>query len=266
MWTGSDEDLQQFMDKINAIHPTIKFTHECDKELTFLDMTVHKGHNFHETGILDIKARIMKTTICLQKFSEYCKKAIATDETRRYLRTTSRKETFTTMTTQLKEKLIQRGYKAKEIKGLINPIQFESKEALLSLTTTYKETQPLVVPIKFNDNNQLIRQTILSDWHLISSNPARSLSFATKPMIANEKNPSLANKLIRAKVKTTLEIADPSLQPKSHRQDPTPAIQTYIPNLFPKAFTMNKCKRTRCTVCPKLKAKQFSINYATQIL
>ena len=34
IWTGSDEDLQQFMDKINAIHPTIKFTHECDdKEL-----------------------------------------------------------------------------------------------------------------------------------------------------------------------------------------------------------------------------------------
>ena len=28
------------MDKINPIHPTIKFTHECDdSELTFPDMT-----------------------------------------------------------------------------------------------------------------------------------------------------------------------------------------------------------------------------------
>ena len=58
IWMGSDEDLQQFMDKINTIHPTIKFTHECDdKELIFLDMTVYKGPNFHETGILDIKTQ-----------------------------------------------------------------------------------------------------------------------------------------------------------------------------------------------------------------
>lgn len=37
IWTGSSDDLQQFMDKINAIHPTIKFTHEHDdQKLIFL--------------------------------------------------------------------------------------------------------------------------------------------------------------------------------------------------------------------------------------
>lgn len=157
------------------------------------------------------------------------------------------------MTTQLKEKLIERGYKAKEIKGLINSIQFENERALLSPNTTQNKTQPLVVPVKFNDNNSLIRQTVLSQWHFISSDPTLSLSFASKPMIANKKNPSLANKLVRAKIKTPLNITDPSPQPKVHRLDPTSTIQTNIPDLFPRAYTMSKCKRTRCTVCPKLR-------------
>ena len=71
IWTGSQTDLNTFMDKINSIHPTIKFTHECDdNELTFLDMTVYKGQNFHETGLLDIKTHINKQ-LYIHK-SSYC--------------------------------------------------------------------------------------------------------------------------------------------------------------------------------------------------
>ena len=147
------------MDKINYIHPTIKFTHECDdNELTFLDMPVYKGPTFTETCILDIKTHIKKTNkqLYVHKTSyhpEPCKKAIATGETIRYLRTNSRKDTFNYMTSQLKNKLIERGYKATDIKAQINSIKFEDKHNILS-STTHKEKQPLVVPIKFNNNNQ----------------------------------------------------------------------------------------------------------------
>ena len=52
--TGTEE-FKEFMSKINQIHPTIKFTHEIsDTELTFLDVTHHKGERFKST-ILDVK-------------------------------------------------------------------------------------------------------------------------------------------------------------------------------------------------------------------
>ena len=35
---------------------------------------------------------------------------------------------------------------------------------------------------------------------------------------------------------------DPSLQPKPHRLDPPANIETHLPNLFPKACPMAKCK------------------------
>ena len=50
------------MDKINQIHPTIKFTHKVSKtELTFLDVTVYKGDRFQTENKLDIKTHIKKT-------------------------------------------------------------------------------------------------------------------------------------------------------------------------------------------------------------
>ena len=62
IWTGRPEEFQDFMDKINQIHPTIKFTHEVSKnELTFLDVTVYKRDRFQTQNKLDIKTHIKKT-------------------------------------------------------------------------------------------------------------------------------------------------------------------------------------------------------------
>ena len=269
IWTGSNEDLKEFMNKINSIHPTIKFTHKSDNnELTFLDMTIYKGSNFQETGILDIKTHIKKTNkqLYVHKTSyhpDLCKKAIATGEAIRYLKTNSKKVTFQKMTTQPKNKLIERGYKASEIKQQTNSIKFEDKQTILS-GKHKSETNPLVIPIKIN-NNPTIKQTVLGNWHLISSDPILKHTFTTKPMIANKKNQSLANKLVRAKIKNPIQITDPYPQPKPHRLDPTPNIQTNIPSLFPKAYTMIKCKRQRCTVCPKLRLSKTIFNKLYQV-
>ena len=68
IWTGTLEEFQDFMDKINQIHPTIKFTHEVSKnELTFLDVTVYKGDRFQTENKLDIKTHIKKTNKQLEE-------------------------------------------------------------------------------------------------------------------------------------------------------------------------------------------------------
>lgn len=71
-------------------------------------MTVYKGPNFNETGIIDIKTHIKKeqSTIRTQIMyhPEPSKKAIATGEAIRYLRTNSREETFNHVTKKLKKK------------------------------------------------------------------------------------------------------------------------------------------------------------------
>ena len=39
--------LTEFLNDINQVHPTIKFTYEqSTRELTFMDVTIHKGQQF----------------------------------------------------------------------------------------------------------------------------------------------------------------------------------------------------------------------------
>ena len=62
IWTGTTQEFENDVKKINQIHPTIKFTHEIsDTELTFLDVTLYKGERFQAMNILDLKTHIKNT-------------------------------------------------------------------------------------------------------------------------------------------------------------------------------------------------------------
>ena len=93
------------------------------------------------------------------------------------------------MTTQLENKLIERGYsyKASEIKEQINSIKFENKQTILS-DKPIRETNPVVIPIKYNNNSPTIKQTVLGNWHLISSDPILK-QFHNKTNDSEQKEP-----------------------------------------------------------------------------
>ena len=62
IWNGSEAEFKSYMETINALHSTIKFTHECSAhETTFLDVTLYKGSRFLHNGILDVKTHIKPT-------------------------------------------------------------------------------------------------------------------------------------------------------------------------------------------------------------
>ena len=52
----SANKVEEFIQKANNFHQTIKFTAEVsEEELTFLDAKVHKGAGFHKESILDVQ-------------------------------------------------------------------------------------------------------------------------------------------------------------------------------------------------------------------
>ena len=48
IWTESEDELEHFLQRLNAFHPNLKFTHEKSKvSINFLDVTVSiKGEEF----------------------------------------------------------------------------------------------------------------------------------------------------------------------------------------------------------------------------
>ena len=52
IWTESEDELEGFLQRLNAFHPNLKFTHEKSKvSITFLDVTVIINGEEFETDL-----------------------------------------------------------------------------------------------------------------------------------------------------------------------------------------------------------------------
>ena len=62
LWNTSTDKIEEFLEKANSFHPTIKFTAEISEtEITFLDTKVYKGEIFHKESILDVQTHYKPT-------------------------------------------------------------------------------------------------------------------------------------------------------------------------------------------------------------
>ena len=62
IWTHTLDDLEHFLQELNAFHPTIKFTWEISNtSVVYLDLTIYKGPHFSKTSYLDITTHFKKT-------------------------------------------------------------------------------------------------------------------------------------------------------------------------------------------------------------
>lgn len=257
IWTGSQAQLTTFITQINQVHETIKFTYEqSNTELTFLDVTVYKGPNFEETGILDVKTHIKPTNKQLYvhntSYHPKCTKtAIPKGEIQRYLRSNTREDTFKHIVKQLKLKLIERGYKAKDITPVVSAYTFDRREEIMSPTESASDKAPLVLPVKYGPLSTAIREILSAHWPEINDDEFLQTIFEDRPIVANKKNKNLANILVRSKV-----VSDRPNRPLTNsrppRVDPMPTVTPNVLYLFNNTKPMKRCGNNRCTVCPRL--------------
>ena len=202
IWSGSESEFTTYMTTINQIHRTIKFTYELSEtELTFLDVTLYKGERFNQNHILDIRTHIKPTNKQLYVHATSYHppttiNAISKGETNRYLRTNSNEHEFKNMKQRLTNRLLQRGYKYKQILPHIESVQFRKGGQFLFRQTPKVNKQKLVFVTQFCDDANRLKQIIKKHWKLIKNNKTLRSIFPEPPVIADRNNPSLKQKLV----------------------------------------------------------------------
>jgi hypothetical protein len=179
------------------------------------------------------------------------KTAIPKGETLRYLRTNTQEATFKNMTEKLKDKLIERGYRAKEINQILREYPFENHTELITKEHEKSKAPPPVLPVKYSQVCEEIRKIIRKYWPDIEGDPSLNEIFPDKPMIAYKKNKTIANRVVRSKV-TGNEPNRPLLFSRPPRINPTLRVCTNIRTLLPRSFPVSKCRNPRCTNCPRM--------------
>ena len=250
IWNGSQTEFNLYLEEINKIHRTIKFTAECsDKEINFLDTTLYKGSRFTQTGVLDIKTHVKPTNKQLYVHATSyhpsgCRKGIVIGEANRYLRTNSDELEFVNSLGKHKSKLTTRGYKPRTVSKLLQSISFEQRKQKLLVNSKSNDEDVLTFVTTYNDCTSQLRQTVYECWPLLHRDNILLQLFPKPPIMSLRKNPSLSNKLVKSK---------PDPLPELLSEHSNPIIEPPPMNIIDaQEAKISKCGRRTCRLCPML--------------
>lgn len=223
LWDGTLHELNTFIEHINNVHPTIKFTHEySEKEIEFLDTTIYIDQ---ETNTFKSKIFNKPTnTNSLLHFSSYhpihTKENIIQTQALRYRHLTTDNNILNTDLQQLKSNFKERGYPTfiinknlKKIKHLnqedtLNKRQkspFCNKNNILKFKTMTKtksppqEQTPLTFVVKYCEHHTRLQKILLEHWNIIKRDSTLNWIFPKKPFIVYKRHKNLKDILTKTK-------------------------------------------------------------------
>ena len=231
VWTHGEESLNHFIEYLNSLHESIKFTHEFSySEINFLDTTVK--FNEHRELITTLYNKPTDTHLYLEYSSAHPSTVLEKGPFGQYLRLRricTLDKDFKTNAFKLTGYYLKRGYPASSLKKHFNRAnQFKQSDLLEDNPRETIDTPVMVT--QFNPRNPPIKSLIRDNWNIIQNTDELKQIFKDKPLIGYKRLPNLKDLLTRS------AITFP----------PTNETKQKI------AFNTVCTRLGKCTYCPKL--------------
>ena len=236
----------KFLDLLNTLHPTIKFTasftcpfpcdiigpHDCfchqSRKISFLDTTVSIKDGKLVTDLYrkpTDKCQYLLPSSCHPSFVS---KNIPYSLALRIVRICSEPETLNMRLGELKEMLLGRDYRPGVINSAIERAKLIPRKKALEKVIS-KENDRVIFAIEFSPQLPSISGIMSSAWRVMVQDPRMKEVFPQPPMLAWKRPKSIKDNLVRTKV--------PEESSRSRR------------NLH----GMKKCNKSGCNTCPFVK-------------
>ena len=202
IWEHGEEKLQEFLEYLNSIHPTIKFTHKYSQtSIEFLDVQVTKSGGRLKTDLYIKETDTHQYLHFTSCHPWHTKKGIPYSQALRIRRICSSDRDFFKRSKELKGWLLNRGFDS----GLINE-QVQRAEQLNRDTLLDKEF------VQTNDNrinfvvtyhpaiNTKLLQILRKNHYLLQSDAEHKYCFADVPRVAFRRPKNLKDTLVSARL------------------------------------------------------------------
>ena len=192
IWTGTINELKDFIEKINQVHPSIKFDFNFSKQkVNFLDTTVTKDSN--GKLITSLYKKETDRQAYLHNKSEHpmtLKKSIPYAQALRLRRICTKEEDFMKQCSDLTKRFIERGYQKTEIQNDIIKAKRVNRTDLLNKSNETKSTR---IPFILTYNRTLpnVKRAVNKHWSLLHVNSELKEVFKDPPMICFRRNKNL---------------------------------------------------------------------------
>ena len=215
IWTGSLDKLHQFLDDLNQMHPTIKFTmnhtkretenacecHPCPS-IPFLDTSASVENNQIVTDLFR-----KPTDRCQYLLTSSCHPAHVTQNipfslAYRIVRICSEPESRDKRLSELKDLLLSRNYKSNLVDSALEKARkIHREEAIKKVTKNLKKPTRPVLAITYDPRLPCIPQILKRHWRtMVKADPHLAETFPLPPLTAYRRPENIRNKLIRSKI------------------------------------------------------------------
>ena len=132
-----DSAVDEFMFRMNNLHPKLKFEFVTDShETAFLDLRIHKGKRFQESGIFDLSVHQKKMNLYLyipfnSFHTEAMKRSFIQTELTRYIRNSSDFDEYVQLKQIFYQRLRDRGYPIHFLTPLFDEIFYADRRYFL---------------------------------------------------------------------------------------------------------------------------------------
>jgi len=237
IWEHSSETLNDFMDHLNACHPSIKFTSEVSQEkVNFLDTTVHLTTDGTLYTTLYSKPTDSHNYLRFESaHPQHCKTSLPNSQFLRLRRICTRIEDYDTNAIMLAAHFIRRGYPEDLVTNAA--IQVRRTDRSSTLSTKPKDdpsspTKELFLITTYNSQDNILRKIVDTNWPTLGRTNTTENLYNAHITYGYRRNKNLKDFLVRTKLESNKPITRVG------------------PNDRPNP--LNKCRSRSCTYCPFL--------------
>ena len=206
IWTGSEEELKEFLAFMDSIHPTIKFTSDYNfqtKSVAFLDTRITIKNGKLTTDLYKKETHSAQYLLPSSTHPPHCTKNIPYSLAYRLRRICSEEEDFEERLTELRNMLQVRKYRRKTIDEAFDRARKISRQEALKKVQRQNSSQGKVTfVIPFDPRLPQISKIIQNQFALMKQDPLCAKIFEKGVQVAYRRHNNIRDILCRATLAT----------------------------------------------------------------
>ena len=204
IWPHGHTAIHQFLEHINCLHETIKFTaQQSEKEISFLETIIYVNKQRKLESNLFVKPTDICTLLHKESFHpNNCKNSVIFSQALRYRRVMTADENLKLNLDKLKSNLIRRGYTLQEINKQFEKVSKLSQRDVLFKPSNARETGnllPFVIP--YDENTVKINKILKRHWNLKEQDENLKRIWPEKPFLALQRHKNLSDLLVHTSLR-----------------------------------------------------------------
>ena len=201
-WSGTVTEFEEFMKKINNLHPTIKFTCEYNFErrsTTFLDMEIRLVNGKIQTNLYRKKTDKIQYLLPSSCHPTHIFDNIPYSLALRVIRICSQDNERDERLIELEAMLKSRNYNANVVKAAINKAKEVGRSKALEKVEKKKNKHRVTLAVKYHPGLPSMSKILQTHWRTMTKEKKLLEIFPEPPMVAYQQHANLRSMLVKAR-------------------------------------------------------------------